>query len=52
MAIERTNVVEPRETKVLESDLVRSAYKLLAMGYDPNSSVFKSMYGQLNLRVR
>jgi hypothetical protein len=41
--------VEPREIKVLDSDRVRAARKLLAMGCDRNSASFKAMYGDLNI---
>jgi hypothetical protein len=38
--------------KITESELERAAYKLLAMGVDPNSPSFKSNYGHLNLRIK
>jgi hypothetical protein len=51
MAIKK-NVVEPRDIKVLESELERAAYKLLAMGVNPNSPLFKANYGHLNLKIK
>jgi hypothetical protein len=46
------NLIEPRDIKVLETDLERAAYKLLDMGCDPNSRTFQSMYGHLNLKIK
>jgi len=52
MATEKKNVVEPRDIKVPESDLIRAAYKLLDMGCDPNSPSFRANYGHLNLKIK
>lgn len=41
--------VEPREIKVLESDRVRAARKIIDMRGDRNSASFKAMYGDLNI---
>ena len=41
--------VEPREIKVLESDRLRAARKIIEMGGDRNSASFKAMYGDLNI---
>ena len=41
--------VEPREIKVLDSDRLRAAKKIIEMGGDRNSASFKAMYGDLNI---
>jgi hypothetical protein len=41
--------VEPREIKVLDSDRIRAARKIIEMGGDRNSASFKAMYGDLNI---
>jgi hypothetical protein len=41
--------VEPREIKVLDSDRMRAAKKIIEMGGDRNSASFKAMYGDLNI---
>jgi hypothetical protein len=41
--------VEPREIRVLDSDRLRAARKIIEMGGDRNSASFKAMYGDLNL---
>lgn len=41
--------VEPREIKVLDSDRLRAAKKIIEMGGDRNSASFKVMYGDLNI---
>lgn len=45
-------LVVPSSNKITAGELERAAYKLLAMGIDPNSRSFQAMYGHLNLKIK